>query len=104
MFSANLIYSGLFQFVNVRQDGHAHLIANPAEYRKAAKQLSELEPLVEKFREYKVIDKDFKDAEEMAQGSDADMREMAQDELKSLTERRDHILEELKILPAAGTL
>ena len=67
-------------------------------YRKAAKQLSELEPLVEKFREYKSVEKDIKDAEEMAQGSDADMREMAQEELKSLTEQRDHILEELKVL------
>jgi peptide chain release factor 1 len=34
----------------------------------------------------------------MAQGSDAEMREMAQEELKSLTEKRDHILEELKVL------
>ena len=78
--------------------GTSEVQSDANEYRKAAKQLSELEPLVEKFREYKVVQKDIEGAEEMARGTDADMRGMAQDELKSLSEKRDAILEELKVL------
>jgi len=78
--------------------GTSEVQSDPAEYRKAAKQLSELEPLVEKFREYKAVQKDIDGAEEMAGGTDADMREMAQEELKSLQARREGILEELKAL------
>ncbi len=78
--------------------GTSEVQSDANEYRKAAKQLSELEPLVEKFREYKVVQKDTEGAEEMARGTDAEMREMAQDELKSLSGKRDAILEELKVL------
>ena len=78
--------------------GTAEVQSDSNEYRKAAKQLSELEPLVAKFGEYKLVLKDIEGAEEMARGTDADMREMAQDELKSLTVKRDAILEELKVL------
>ena len=78
--------------------GTAEIQSDPNEYRKAAKQLSDLEPLVQKFGEYKVVLKDIEGAEEMARGTDAEMREMAQEELKSLTQQRDGILEELKVL------
>ena len=78
--------------------GTSEVQSDANEYRKAAKQLSELEPLVEKFREYKVVQKDIEGAEEMARSTDAEMREMAQDELKSLSGKRDAILEELKVL------
>ena len=78
--------------------GTSEVQSDANEYRKAAKQLSELEPLVEKFREYKVVQKDIEGAEEMARGTDADMRDMAQEELKPLSEKRDAILEELKVL------
>src|SRR5690348_17114272 len=78
--------------------GTAEVQSDPAEYRKAAKLLSDLEPLVAKFQEYKAVLKDIEGAEEMARGTDADMREMAQDELKELGARRDAILEELKVL------
>ena len=39
-----------------------------AEYRKQAKALSDMEPLVEKFREYKVVADEIAQAEELAQG------------------------------------
>jgi peptide chain release factor 1 len=69
-----------------------------SEYRKAAKALAELEPLVEKFREYKNVVRDLAGAEELAASGDADMRDLAKEELKSLTARRDALLGELKIL------
>jgi peptide chain release factor 1 len=78
--------------------GTSEVQSDPAEYRKAAKQLSDLEPLVAKFQEYKLVLKDIEGAEEMLRGSDSDMRDMAHEELKELGTRRDVILEELKAL------
>src|SRR4051812_21626347 len=76
----------------------AEVQADPNGMRKHAKALAELEPLVEKYREYKVVASEIAQAEEMANGSDADMRDLAKEELKSLTARRDAMLAELKIL------
>jgi peptide chain release factor 1 len=78
--------------------GTAEVQANAAEFRKASKALSELEPLVEKFREYKTVEQDIAGAQELVKGDDAEMRELAAEELKSLTARREGLLQELKML------
>jgi peptide chain release factor 1 len=78
--------------------GTAELQSDAAEYRRSAKTLSELEPLVQKFREYKAVDQDIKGAQELVNGNDAEMRELAREELKTLETRRDGVLQELKIL------
>jgi peptide chain release factor 1 len=78
--------------------GTAELQSDVAEYRRSAKTLSELEPLVQKFREYKAVDQDIKGAQELVNGSDAEMRELAREELKTLETRRDGLMHELKIL------
>ena len=78
--------------------GTAEVQSDPAEYRKAAKALSEMEPLVQKYREYKTVDQDIAGAEELARGSDAEMRALAEDELKELLVRRENLLTEIKIL------
>ena len=80
------------------------LLATPSvqsdsnEYRKHAKALAELEPLVEKYREHKIVLKEIEENEELAKGEDADMRELAREELKSLAARRDALMADLKIL------
>jgi peptide chain release factor 1 len=76
----------------------AEVQADPSEMRKHSKALAELEPLVEKFREYKTIASEIAQAEEMLVGTDADMRELAREELRSLTPRRDGLVAELKTL------
>jgi peptide chain release factor 1 len=78
--------------------GTAEVQADAAEYRRSAKTLSELEPLVQKFREYKGVEEGIKGAEELVNGNDAEMRELAREELKTLESRRDTLLQELKIL------
>jgi peptide chain release factor 1 len=78
--------------------GTAEVQSDAAEYRRAAKTLSELEPLVQKFREYKSVEQDTKGAEELVNGSDAEMRELAREELRTLEVKRDALLQELKIL------
>ena len=78
--------------------GTVEVQADPAEYRKQSKTLSEIEPLVERFREYKSVERDIAQTEELASGGDTDMRDLAQQELKSLAARRDALLADLKIL------
>jgi peptide chain release factor 1 len=78
--------------------GTAEVQSDPAEYRKSAKTLSDIEPLVQKFREYKQVDRDIAGARELINGSDAEMRDLAQEELKELEERRERLLGELRIL------
>jgi peptide chain release factor 1 len=78
--------------------GTTEVQSDPVEYRKSAKALSELEPLVHKFREYKSVQKHIDGAAEIARGDDAEMRELALEELKELEARRDSLLQELKVL------
>src|SRR5206468_7222017 len=70
----------------------------PSAYRKHAKALADVEPLVARFREYKAIVHDLAQAEELAASGDADMRELAKEEIKALTARRDAALSDLKVL------
>src|SRR4029453_13295493 len=78
--------------------GTAEVQADAVEYRRSAKTLSELEPLVQKFREYKSVEEDIKGARELIDGNDAEMRDLAREELKTLESRRDVLLQELKVL------
>jgi peptide chain release factor 1 len=78
--------------------GTAEVQSDQAEYRKHAKALSDVEPLVERFREYKAVVADIAQTEELAAGGDADMRDLAKEELKSLVARRDALLTDLKLL------
>jgi peptide chain release factor 1 len=90
--------------VEQRYDELLHLLgttevqSDPSEYRKHAKAASQIETLVERFREYKAVVRDLTHTEELAASSDADMRELAQEEAKSLVAKRDALLADLKIL------
>ena len=78
--------------------GTTEVQSDQAEYRKASKALSELEPLVQKYRDYKAVQKDIEDAEGIVAGADPDMRELAQEELKDLHAKRDVIVAALQVL------
>src|SRR5436190_11647618 len=78
--------------------GTVEVQSDAAEYRKAAKALAELEPLVQKYREYKSVEEDLAGTSELAKGADAEMRALAEEELPALTARRDLLLQELKVL------
>jgi peptide chain release factor 1 len=78
--------------------GTTEVQADSSVYRKHSKALSELEPLVRTFREYKTVLHDVAQTEELAGAGDADMRELAREELKGLVTRREALLADLKIL------
>jgi peptide chain release factor 1 len=78
--------------------GSVEVQSDAAEYRRSAKALAEIEPLVERFREYKGVVHDLAQTEELASSGDTDMRELAQQEIKSLIARRDALVADLKVL------
>ena len=67
-------------------------------YQKTAKALREIETPVEKFRELKQVRQNLADARAMLAESDADLRQMAQDEIAALEPRMAALEEELKVL------
>src|SRR5512133_364172 len=71
--------------------------ADPAQYRTSAKALAEIEPLVEKFRDFKSVLTQIVQSQELME-SDPEMRELAQEELQTLEARRDALDAEIKIL------
>jgi peptide chain release factor 1 len=80
------------------QLGSVEVQSDATEYRKAAKALSEIEALVQKFREFKGVETGIAGAEELVKGDDAEMRALAQEELTELQTRREALLQDLKVL------
>src|SRR5688572_25408899 len=80
------------------QLGTPEIQSDAAKYQKAAKALAEIEPLVQKFREFKAVEQEIAGAEELASGSDPDMRDLAQEELAAKLAEREALAHELKIL------
>lgn len=69
-------------------------------YTALMKELKQLTPIVEKYREYKNAEAAFNEAKEMlsAGGLDKDFKEMVEEEFKQAKEDMETFLEELKIL------
>jgi peptide chain release factor 1 len=78
--------------------GTSQVQSEPQEYRKHAKALAEVEPLIQRFREYKAVVGHIAETEELEAAGDPDMRDLAKEELKSLVARRDALIGEMKIL------
>jgi len=74
------------------------VLSNPAELLKYSKEQAELQPLVEKIREYIRLLSDIEETKELLKGGDGDLRELAQAELNELIEKKPVIEEELKIM------
>src|SRR5579872_2419033 len=70
--------------------------ADNARFRSHSKTRSEMQPLVDRFREYKDVLSQITATEELVK--DPDMRELAQEELAQLQQRRDALLAEIKVL------
>ncbi|TAN42505.1 MAG: peptide chain release factor 1 [Nitrospirae bacterium] len=74
------------------------VLSNPQEYQRYSKEQSELTPIVEKIRDYKKMLKGIEDSEEMLKSGDADIKELAQEELDELKKRKPIFEEELKLM------
>ena len=75
------------------------LLNDMDEYRRVHKQYSDLTEIVTAFREYKTVQQQLEETEQMLRGQlDDDMRDLAQMELDELKERRVEMEQQLKIL------
>jgi peptide chain release factor 1 len=75
------------------------VVGDSARFQKIAKQHAELEEIVAKHREYKQIQKDLAGAHQLfLEADDAEMKQMAHEEEKSLAARKETVERELKLL------
>lgn len=82
-----------------RQLSDPKVISNQDMYRDLMKEISELQPIVEKYREYKNINSKIKEALEMlSENLEPDFHKMYDEELKDSREKLPVIEEELKVL------
>ena len=94
------------QAIETRYDELTNLLggglaqSDPSQYRTHSKALSEIQPLVEKFRDYKAVVSEIVQTQELAGGPDAELRELAEQELAELETRRDALLAEIRGLMA----
>lgn len=81
-----------------RQLGDPALLSDQKKFQTVAKQHRDLEPTVEKFREYRKLRDAIADAKAMLAESDADVRAMAQEELTELEPKLPVVEEEIKVM------
>ncbi len=81
-----------------RQLGDPSLLSDQKKFQTVAKQHRDLEPTVEKFREYRKLRDAIDEARAMANDSDPDVRGMAEEELLELEPKLPVVEEELKVL------
>ena len=74
------------------------VFSKPSELQKYSKEQAELQPLVEKIREYTKLLSDIEGTEELLKEGDGDLRELALSELDELKGKKPKIEEELKIM------
>ena len=76
------------------------VVGNNKRYAELIKEYKSLEPVIEKFREYKEAEKTLRESEEMMHESslDPELRELAEEEFKDYKILIEKITEELKIL------
>ena len=94
------------QAIEDRYDKLTTLISDPTvqadqqKYRSHTKALSEIQPIIEHFRLYKEVIEEATQAKELAEEAkdDDELRELAQQELIELEERRETLLQQIKIL------
>ncbi len=78
----------------------SNLVNNPSKIREISKERAELEPVVQKYKVLKKVQKDIKGSRDILNDSQADpeLKELAEEELRKLERQEEKITEELKIL------
>ena len=73
------------------------VISAQTEFQKYSREYSELQPVVEKIREYKKLLSDIENTEGLLGSGDADFKELAQAEIEELRKRKPILEDELRI-------
>ena len=91
-------------FITDKYDELARLVSDPdiinnqPVWQKHIKEMGEIEPIVNKYKEYKKAKQDLADAKEMLQEDDEEIREMAKREISELNDLIAQQEDELKVL------
>jgi peptide chain release factor 1 len=72
------------------------VIANQPEFRKLSREHADLAPLIEAFRRYKKVQEELDENKELL--ADPEMKEMAEEEIGRLSEEKERLDAEIKIL------
>src|SRR5438067_1730505 len=67
--------------------GNPNVLADPARIAAVSKERAQLEPLVDAWRDYKKVRGEVRDHEALLEDRDAEMRQMAKDELPALRQQ-----------------
>ena len=88
------------RYLNIEEElSLPETFSNQEKYASLMKEYKALTPIIEKFREYKAVEKECADLKEMLdEPLDSDMRELANAELKEARANAERLFEELKIL------
>jgi peptide chain release factor 1 len=78
--------------------GDSQTIANQNKFRDLSREYSELEPVVTCYAQYRRVKADLEEAQQMLEDADADVRDMAQEEMQSGGERQTVLELELQTL------
>jgi peptide chain release factor 1 len=90
--------------IEARYEELERLMATPevaSDYHKAAEyaqERSHLEPIVEAYREYKSVLAQTEEANALLDGDDAELRQLAEEELASLAERQETLEQRLRVM------
>lgn len=78
----------------------AEVVTDSKRYYELIKEYKSLEPIIEKFREYKASEKNMRDSDEMMRESslEPELREMAEEEFKEYRTMCEKLMDELRIL------
>lgn len=91
-------------FIVDKYDELSHLVSDPEiinnqpVWQKHVKEMSDLEPIVKKYTEYKKATESMEEAKEMLEMGDEELRELAKMEISELEDQIPELEEELKIL------
>ena len=78
--------------------GDPAVASNPKELQLLGKKRAQLEPVVEKYREYRKTVADIEEARELAKGGDPEMEALAKEELSELEPKVENFTKELTLL------
>jgi peptide chain release factor 1 len=78
------------------------VLANPAQVAAAAREHGTLAKLAKKYRRFKQLNEQIAEVQQMIDGKDSEMREMAEAELPSLREEREALWDELLGMTIGG--
>ena len=78
--------------------GDPETIKDQVNYQKYVREHAELNKIVTAYREYKKVKEDIKESQELMQEGDAEIRELAREELAQLTETEQALEQDLRML------